>query len=64
MNQAQIGAKLGIGGTLEFRDKDGNILKTVQMSGSVPLSDIGISAEQAQELIEQQEQSHGTDHRQ
>lgn len=35
----QAGAKgrIGISGTLTFRDKDGNVVKTMEMNGSVPL---------------------------
>lgn len=29
--------KMGIKGTLEFRDKDGNIIKKVDVDGSVPV---------------------------
>ena len=64
VNQTDMGAKLGISGVLEFRDAQGNLLKTVQMTGSIPLSDVGLTTEQAQTLIDSQEQSNGTDHRQ
>lgn len=37
--QAGVKMKMGIKGTLEFRDKDGNIIKTVDMEGSVPLGE-------------------------
>jgi hypothetical protein len=35
----QAGAKgrIGISGTLTFRDKDGNVVGTTEMNGSVPL---------------------------
>lgn len=62
--QTDMGAKLGISGVLEFRDSQGNLLKTVQMTGSIPLSDLGVSAEEAQTIIDSQEPTHGTDHRQ
>lgn len=58
--QTGIGAKLGISGTLEYRDKDGNVLKTVQLNGAIPLADIGLSVEQAQQIVEQ---NNGPDHR-
>jgi hypothetical protein len=64
MNMKPIGAKLNISGTLEWRDKDGNILKTTTISGAVPLADTGLSVDQAQELINQQEQANGCHHRQ
>jgi hypothetical protein len=53
-HQASIGAKLGIAGTFEFRDKDGNVLKTIHLSGAIPLSDLGLSVEDAQQIIEQE----------
>lgn len=37
-----VGARLGLSGTLEFRDKAGNVLKTVDFVGSVPLDDTGL----------------------
>ena len=59
---AALGARLGLAGTLEFRDKDGAILKAVDFAGSVPLGETGMSVDQAQELItNQQEPQHGTD---
>jgi hypothetical protein len=29
--------KVGVSGTLTFRDKDGNVVKTMELNGSVPL---------------------------
>jgi hypothetical protein len=63
MNMKPIGAKLNISGTLEWRDKDGNILKTTTISGAVPLAETGLSVEQARELISHQEQANDN-HRQ
>lgn len=53
MNTTSVGARLGLAGTLEFRDKDGNILKTVDFTGSVPLEDTGMSVDEAKQLINQ-----------
>ena len=63
-NTASVGAKLGISLTLEFKDKDGNVLKRMPMAGSVPLADAGMSVEQAQSFIneQQKEADHGRDH--
>lgn len=63
MQTKPMNARLNLSGTLEWRDKDGNILSTTTISGSVPLEETGLSVEQAQELINQQEASHGN-HRQ
>ena len=44
-------------------DKDGNVIKRMPMAGSVPLEDTGMSVEQAQSFInEQQGASHGSNH--
>lgn len=32
--------KMGISGMLQFRDKDGNIVKEVEIKGSVPLKGV------------------------
>lgn len=37
MDTPQINARLGIAGTLECRDADGNIIKTIEFTGSLPL---------------------------
>jgi hypothetical protein len=57
-----LAAKLNLFGTLEWRDKDGNVLKTTTICGAVPLEDTGLTIEQAQELIHQQEQANGCHH--
>lgn len=59
--QAGMGARLGFAFDLEFKDEAGNVLKVVNCKGSLPLSETGLSAEQAQALIEQQEPANGTD---
>ncbi len=58
-NTTGVGARLGLAGTLEFKDPAGNVLKRVDFAGSVPLADTGLSVEQAQELITQQEPTNG-----
>lgn len=61
--KAQMGAKLGLFGTLVYKDAQGNVLKEVQINGAIPLEKLGLSIEEAQELIQQQEKSNGTDNR-
>jgi hypothetical protein len=51
MMETGLGARLGLAFTLECRDKDGNILKTIDCKGSIPLSQLGIDVDQAKELI-------------
>lgn len=58
-NTKPMGGRLGVSGFLQYRDKDGNVLKEVEVSGSIPLT-----SEQAQELVQQQqEQDNGTHNR-
>lgn len=57
---AQMGAKLGLAGVLVYKDAAGNVIKEVPFTGAVPLAELGLSVEDAQQLIQQQEQSHGT----
>jgi hypothetical protein len=64
MFSTSVGARLGLSGTLEFRDADGNILKSVDFTGSVPLEDSGLTVEQAQSIINEQGTDHGSDNRQ
>ena len=37
MNETQLNAKLVIEGTFECRDKDGNLLKTIELKGELPV---------------------------
>ena len=60
-NVTPIGARLGISGVLECKDATGAVIKTIEIKGSLPLSDLGITEQQARQLIEE---THGTDHRQ
>lgn len=53
-HSAQIGARLRLSGTLEFKDAEGNVLKTMELTGSVPLEELGLTQEQATELVAQQ----------
>lgn len=53
-HNAALGARLGLSGVLVFKDASGAVLKTVDMTGSVPLSDTGLTVEQAQALIANQ----------
>lgn len=58
---AAIGARIGFSGAFECKDKDGNVLEVIHLSGSMPLESLGLTTDQATELLEQ---SNGTDHRQ
>jgi hypothetical protein len=55
-------AKLGISGSLVFKDKDGAVLDTMPFTSSVPLEALGLSVEEAQKLVDDQGgQNHGLD---
>lgn len=38
--QHHLEGRIGISGSLDFRDKDGNILKTITFDGSLPLDNL------------------------
>jgi hypothetical protein len=44
--------RLGLSGFLTYHDKDGAVIKTVEMTGSIPLSEAGLNLEQATEFID------------
>lgn len=46
---APIGGRLGISGTLEWRDKDGNIIKTTELKGSLPLDTLQPAEKEAED---------------
>lgn len=54
MNLSGVGAKLGLSGALECRDKDGNVLKVIHFNGAIPLADLNMTPDQARELIERE----------
>lgn len=57
-----MGALVGIRGTLECRNAAGEVIKTIEMNGEIPLSRLGLTVEQAQTLVEQtKERQDGTD---
>ncbi len=58
-----VQAKLVVTGSFECLDKDGKVLKVIEGSGSFPLEQLGMTVEQAQELISK-EQGNGLDNRQ
>ena len=59
-----VKGRIGISGSFECKDKDGRVLKTIEVKGSVPLDQLGLTPEEAQELITQQEKRHVADDRQ
>lgn len=63
MKPYPITAKLVLTGTFECLDKDGNVLKVIEGRGAFPLESLGLTVEQAQEIISK-EQGNGLDNRQ
>lgn len=56
---APVGGRLNFSATLHFHDATGAVIKTVDVSGAIPLQDL--PPEQAAALIEQhKEQANGT----
>jgi hypothetical protein len=35
--QAGVAGRVAVSGVLEYRDKDGNVIKTVEVTGSLPI---------------------------
>jgi hypothetical protein len=62
MTAQPIQASLGLAFDLDFKDADGNVLKTIQCKASLPLSELGLTTDAAQSLIDEQESQDG-DHR-
>lgn len=52
----QMTARLGIRGTFECRNAAGEVIKTIELNGAVPLTKLGLTQEQARRLVEQQPQ--------
>lgn len=59
METQTLGARLGLAFSLDFKDAEGNVLKTIQAQASLPLSELGLTVEQAQSLIDAQEPQDG-----
>lgn len=57
--EAKMTAKLGMRGTIECRNARGDVIKTIEFSGGVPLDRLGLSVDQAKKLVEQQEGANG-----
>lgn len=58
-----VGGRLGIAGTFECRDAAGNLLKTIELRGAIPLEDLGLTVDEARQLVESQEQACGPNDR-
>lgn len=63
MKPDPVTARLVLTGNFECLDKDGNVLKVIEGRGAFPLESLGLSVEQAQEIIAK-EQGNGLDNRQ
>ena len=58
-----VGARLAIRGTLECRNARGEVIKTIEVNGAIPLAKLGLTEEQARELVQQQENPNVADDR-
>lgn len=58
---ARLEARIQIRGAFECCDADGNVVKTIEFTGSKSLAELGLTEEQARQLT--QEQANGMDHR-
>lgn len=51
-------ARIVIKGTLVCKNAAGEVIKNIELDGSIPLSEsLGVSEEQAQEIVQQLQQS-------
>lgn len=58
--QGRLQARLGIKGTFECKNAAGEVIKTIEMNGSIPLERLGMSVEEAQTLVDNQSKdTHG-----
>lgn len=57
--EAKMTAKLGMRGTIECRDARGEVVKTIEFAGSIPLERIGITEQEARKLVEHGNDDHG-----
>jgi len=53
MRLKHIGARVGLSGTFECRDASGAIVKTIELSGSIPLDELPIGDADRQALQQQ-----------
>jgi hypothetical protein len=58
MYEAKMTAKLGMRGTIECRNARGEVVKTIEFSGSLPIDQVGITEQEARKLVEQSNGSH------
>lgn len=57
-------AKLGIRCAFQCKNARGEVIKTIEVSGAIPLSKLGLTEAQAQALVNQSKDSHGPHDRQ
>jgi len=57
MKPQALKGKIGISGTLVFKNAAGEVIKTVEMTGAIPISNLGMTEKpQALEQAPQQQQ--------
>lgn len=48
--------KIGVKGTLVFKNAAGQVIKTVEMNGAIPISKLGMTEDQARDFVQQHQQ--------
>lgn len=48
--------KIGVKGTLVFKNAAGQVIKTVEMNGAIPISKLGMTEDQARDFVHQHQQ--------
>lgn len=56
--EAKMTAKLGMRGTFECRNARGEVVKTIEFSGLIPIERLGITEQEARKLVEQSNGNH------
>lgn len=55
-----VGARLGLRATFVCKNAAGEVIKTIEAQGAIPLADLGMTEDEARALIEKESQ-HGSD---
>ncbi len=62
-NPTTMRGKIGITGTLVYKNAAGEVIKKVEMSGAVPISKLGMTEAQARDFVQQHQQEKSDERR-
>lgn len=55
-NTKPLVGKIGLSGTLVCKNAAGEVIKTIEMKGEIPLSKLGMTEDQARDFVRQHQQ--------